>query len=214
MRIILLFLLSFLVMPANAQRRLGGEPGKFDFYVLALSWSPSFCEGRERRGMQCAGDKPFSFVVHGLWPQFTKGFPEFCAVPAPDLDRRTVSSMLDIMPAPNLVKHEWEKHGTCSGLTPYAYFENVRKARAAVKIPAKYENPQDYITVSPQELEEDFIKVNPTLKHDMIAVQCNRQRVSEIRVCMGKDFRFISCEETDRRACKTDKITLPPARRG
>jgi ribonuclease T2 len=81
------------------------EPSQFDFYVLSLSWSPSFCAASaerdfERRpSLQCGG-RPYSFVVHGLWPQYEKGFPEYCQVPAPRLNRNIVSSMLDLMPAP------------------------------------------------------------------------------------------------------------------
>ena len=86
---------------------------------------------------QCGG-RPFSFVVHGLWPQYEQGFPSFCQVPAPRLDRAIVGSMLDLMPSPRLIFHEWDRHGTCSGLSPHAYFEAVRKARAVVKIPADY----------------------------------------------------------------------------
>ena len=119
-----------------AQDRRQNEPGQFDFYVLALSWSPSFCEASGERGtppQQQCGARPYSFVVHGLWPQYEKGFPEFCQQPAPRLNRNIVASMLDLMPAPRLIFNEWDRHGTCSGLGPNAYFENVRKARAAVK---------------------------------------------------------------------------------
>src|SRR5688572_2676514 len=98
-----------------AQDRRQNQPGQFDFYVLALSWSPSFCEAAAERGNppkeQC-GVRPFSFVVHGLWPQYEKDFPEFCQNPAPRLDRNIVSSMLDLMPAPRLIFHQWDKHGT------------------------------------------------------------------------------------------------------
>ena len=48
------------------------------------------------------------------------------------------ASMLDLMPAPGLIFNEWDKHGTCSGLGPRAYFETIRKARAAVKIPPEF----------------------------------------------------------------------------
>ena len=66
---------------ASAQDRRQNAPGEFDFYVLSLSWSPSFCEAASERGrsgrsqdVQCGG-RPFSFVVHGLWPQYERGFP-------------------------------------------------------------------------------------------------------------------------------------------
>ena len=60
--------------------------------------------------------RPYSFVVHGLWPQYERGFPRDCQVPSPRLYREIMTSMLDLMPAPRLVYHEWDQHGTCSGL--------------------------------------------------------------------------------------------------
>src|SRR5580704_5376656 len=69
---------------ASAQDRRQNNPGEFDYYVLSLSWSPSFCEEAQERGnggrsqqQQCGG-RPFSFVVHGLWPQYERGYPEYC----------------------------------------------------------------------------------------------------------------------------------------
>ena len=77
------------------------QPGQFDFYVLALSWSPSFCQASAERGReaaeQCGTARPYSFVVHGLWPQYERGFPRACEVPAPRLNRELMSSMLDLM---------------------------------------------------------------------------------------------------------------------
>ena len=122
-RAVLAALVLAVAAPASAQDQRQNEPGQFDFYVLALSWSPSFCEAAAERGglrnasAQC-GARPYSFVVHGLWPQYTKGFPEYCHVPAPRLDRGIVSSMLDLMPAPHLIFNEWDRHGTCSGVSP------------------------------------------------------------------------------------------------
>src|SRR5690349_8550604 len=105
---VLLSLGCALAQTAEQVAKRQNEPGQFDFYVLSLSWSPSFCDAggdRSRRQPEC-GERPYSFVVHGLWPQYDKGFPEFCQVPAPRLDRNIVSSMLDLMPAPRLIFHE------------------------------------------------------------------------------------------------------------
>ena len=200
---------------AEAQDRRQNQPGQFDFYVLSLSWSPSFCEAAGERGtppqQQCAA-RPYSFVVHGLWPQYEKGFPEFCQQPAPRLDRNIVSSMLDLMPAPRLIFNEWDKHGTCSGLSPNAYFESVRRARALVKIPDAYIEPKALLTVTPDEVEEAFVAANPGLARDAVAVTCDSRRLSEVRICLGKDLRFRACPEIDARACRRDKIVMPPVR--
>jgi ribonuclease T2 len=206
--------------PASAQDRRQNAPGEFDYYVLSLSWSPSFCEAASERGRggrsqqaQC-GERPFSFVVHGLWPQYEHGFPEYCQRPSPRLDRNIMSSMLDMMPAPGLIFNEWDKHGTCSGLGARAYFETIRKARAAVKIPADYLQLTDPKTVAPAEIEDAFIKANPGLDNAAIAVTCDSTRLSEVRICLSKDLQFRDCEEIDRRACRRDQVVMPPMRGG
>ncbi len=200
---------------ASAQDSRQNEPGKFDFYVLALSWSPSFCEARGERApqMQC-GERPYAFVVHGLWPQYERGFPEYCQQPAPRLERNIVSQMLDLMPAPRLIFNEWDKHGTCSGLSARAYFENIRKARALIKIPADYTDVRAPLTVTPSEVEEAFVKANPGLTQEAMAVTCNSQRLSEVRICLTRELRFRDCPEVDRRACRRDKLVMPPVRGG
>jgi ribonuclease T2 len=201
--------------PAQEQQQQRSQPGKFDFYVLALSWSPSFCKDSEERGReaneQCRG-RPYSFVVHGLWPQHERGFPRDCQVPAPRLNRDTMTSMLDLMPAPRLIYHEWDSHGTCSGLAAEAYFNLVRKARETVKIPETYTAPKAALTVSPDDVEEAFVKANPGLSRTGVAVTCGGTRLSEVRICLGKDLKFRDCAEIDRRACKRDKLLMPPVR--
>ena len=169
-RIVLrLALLALLLTPraATAQDSPQNAPGRFVFYVLSLSWSPSFCaEAAERNArsatanVQC-GPRPYSFVVPGLWPQYDDGFPEYCRVPAPRLYHGIVSSMLDLMPAPRLIYDEWDRHGTCSGQSPRAYFDTVRKARAVVKIPPEFTDRKEPLSVTPRAVEEAFIKANP-----------------------------------------------------
>ena len=203
---------------ASAQDRRQNAPGEFDFYVLSLSWSPSFCEEAEERGNggraqgQCSG-RPYSFVVHGLWPQYERGYPEYCQRPSPRLARNIMTSMLDLMPAPGLIYNEWDKHGTCSGLDERVYFETIRKARAAIKIPEEFQQLSEPKTISPADLEDAFVKVNPGLSTSAISVTCNRTRLSEVRICLSKDLQFRACEEIDRRACKRDEVTMPPVRR-
>jgi ribonuclease T2 len=206
--------------PASAQDRRQNAPGEFDFYVLSLSWSPTYCEEASERGrtgrsqqVQCGG-RPFSFVVHGLWPQYERGFPDYCQRPAPRLDRNIVSSMLDLMPAPGLIFNEWDKHGTCSGLGARAYFETIRKARSAVKIPEEYLELSTPMTVAPAEVEDAFIKINPGLSTSAITVTCDKTRLSEVRICMSKDLQFRACEEIDRRACRREQVVMPAIRGG
>jgi ribonuclease T2 len=209
------FLLTPLSAPAQNQRQ--ETPGQFDFYVLSLSWSPSFCAAAAERGRaratnaQC-GVRPYSFVVHGLWPQYERGFPEYCQLPAPRLEHRIVASMLDLMPAAHLIFNEWDRHGTCSGQTPRAYFEMVRKARAAVKIPPDYTDVHEPLTVTPGDVEDAFINANPGLSPRAIAIVCARNRLTEVRLCLSKDLQFRDCPGIAKRSCRRDQLVMPPTR--
>jgi ribonuclease T2 len=204
---------------AAAQGRRDGEPGQFDFYVLSLSWSPSFCAAAAERGsgrvpsLQC-GARPFSFVVHGLWPQYERGFPENCQVPSPRLDHRIVDGMLDLMPAPRLVYNEWDKHGTCSGLPARDYFATIRKARGAVTIPPDYVSLQKPLSVTPDAVEDAFIKANAGLAKGDIAIECDRRRLTEVRLCLSKDLKFRACPQVVKRSCRRDNVVMPPLRGG
>jgi len=210
-------LLALMASGVQAQNRSRGEPGKFDFYILSLSWSPSYCasvEERSRRDDRQCGSRPFAFVVHGLWPQYERGFPSYCTVPAPRIGRALADGMLDLMPSPRLVYHEWDRHGTCSGLSATAYFDAIRQARAKVKIPDAYSRLEKPTQVSPAEVTENFLKANPSLAREDIAVTCDSKRLTEIRICLDKDMSFRACPDVRQRACRRDKVLMPAVRGG
>ena len=207
--------LGTLIGVADAQYRRQNTPGQFDYYVLALSWSPSFCEtatGNARR-QQC-GARPFSFVVHGLWPQYERGFPESCLVPPPRLERNIMRSMLDLMPAPGLVYHEWDQHGTCSGLQPREYFDLVRRAREKLTIPEQYSHPTVPLSVTPGQVIDAFVSANDGLSPEGITVACDRRRLREVRVCFTRDLKYRDCSPSAQRACRSERLIMPPVRAG
>nr|WP_246544548.1 ribonuclease T2 [Ancylobacter dichloromethanicus] len=209
-----LVLAALLLCPTPTSAQQKGEPGRFDHYVLTLSWSPSYCEamGARAEPAQCGRARPFAFVVHGLWPQYERGWPQDCLVPAPFVPEPVLRSMLDIMPSRRLVLHEWRKHGTCSGDDATAYFATVRRAYRHVTIPEAFRRLDDYRMVAPGEVEAAFRAANPGLAPDMIAVACDRRRLTEVRICMDRALGFTPCEEVDRRACRASRVVMPPSR--
>jgi ribonuclease T2 len=214
--VVLMGALGLLAGTALAQDPGHDEPGQFDFYVLSLSWSPSFCDavgGRARRQAQCA-NRPYAFVVHGLWPQYERGFPQWCQVPPPALPHSIMTSMLDLMPAPQLIYHEWDAHGTCSGLEPGEYFDTVRKARAAVKVPPEYSDLTSALTVSPEDVTSAFVAANAGLTANSIVIECDKRRLREVRICLTKDLAFRECPNLARRTCRRAAIMMPPVRGG
>lgn len=211
---------SAAIPPAADAGRTGdgrlAEGNGFDFYVLSLSWSPSYCEaeGEDANRQQCASGRPYAFVVHGLWPQFEKGYPETCATDDPTVPDGLVRSLYDLMPSAGLIRHQWRKHGTCSGLSQADYFAVLRAAREKVAIPGAYRRLDDYMTVDPDAVERDFRDANGGLPGDGVAVTCDRRYLREVRICMTRDLSFRPCPEVDRRACALDRTVMPPVRGG
>ena len=99
---------------------------------------------------------------------------------------------------------------TCSGLQARSYFETIRKARALIKIPQEYLDLAAPKTVTPAAVEDAFIKANPGLTNAGVAITCNRNRLSEVRICLSKDLQFRACDEVDHQACRRDEVTMPP----
>lgn len=194
------------------------ENRTFDFYLLALSWSPTYCGSPvgEADGSQCGGGKRFAFIVHGLWPQYQSGWPEFCSTGEDSVPEETIAEMLPIMPSPQLIMHQWRKHGSCSGLTVEEYFSLTRALLARVRIPARYLSPTAPIVTSPRAVISDFVKSNRGLDPSMISLRCTfrrrQTRLSEVRLCFAPDGSFVSCGSNVQQTCKAPSLILPPVR--
>jgi ribonuclease T2 len=211
-------LLAFftLAMSATARHRQSSdaEPGTFDYYLLSLSWSPAFCLS-DPGAAECEGARRFGFIVHGLWPQYEKGWPEHCDVrqPVPD---QVVASIADIMPARGLVYHEWAAHGTCSGLDPANFFALVRRADAGITVPASLSAVTHQIEQSPAAIAAAFLHVNPKLAAQSIVVTCGRQdapRLREVHICLDRDLNPRACSaDVVRGACRAATLIVPPIR--
>lgn len=188
----------------------------FDFYVLALSWSPSYCEaeGEDANQQQCGAERPYAFIVHGLWPQFERGFPEDCPTDEPKVSNETLRTLYDLMPSAGLIRHEWTSHGSCSGLSQSDYFAVLRMAREKVQIPERFRRLDDYLTVAPEDAESAFLKTNGGMPGDGVAVTCDKRYLREVRICLTRELGFRSCPEIDRRECRLDKAVMPPVRGG
>lgn len=204
---------------AQAQERprevRGGAAGEFDFYVLALSWSPGFCEFEgDRRGLdQCAPGRRLGFVVHGLWPQFNRGYPTECGPAGRMPGRAALEQAADVFPSRELAAYQWRKHGTCSGASPMVYFADVRRAREAVRIPDEVTLPRADLRMAPLALERAFAAANPGLRPDMMGLACRRGALQEVRICFDRGLRdFRSCPEIDEGGCRTGEITIPAPR--
>jgi len=209
-------LFSLAVLAAWGQNRNAprGKAGEFDFYLLSMSWSPQYCASPagERDAAQCGGPRGYEFVLHGLWPQYERSWPQFCST-SQTLSNSLVEKMIDIMPSRRLIRQEWEKHGVCTGLSAADYFGKARAAFSGIKIPAALQSPKNVRTVAPAKIREEVLAANPGLAKDAVTVNCAGRFLSEVRVCLGKDMKGRACSaEVAKQACRTAEIIVQPVR--
>lgn len=184
----------------------GGQPGNFDYYVLALSWSPEFCHNHADKS-ECRG-RHYGFVVHGLWPQFAQGYPENCSDHTSDT---SLPESVDVMPPdPELIRHEWDTHGTCSGLDPGAYFQLIRRAFASVKVPSRFEHPTHSFSIAPLEVKREFLAANPRLQNEDMMVGCGNNYLTSVSICLTKSLEPTACGSLH--DCRANVIRVPPVR--
>lgn len=195
--------------------------GQFDYYALVLSWSPSHCATLQRDDYepQChrKDGRRYNFVLHGLWPQYERGFPGDCRIgQRPFVPERVIDDVIDVMPSKPLIIHEYRKHGTCSGMEPARYFETAERLYRTIKIPSRYINPYEAQTVSPEAIIDEFLAENPQLKRDMIAVSCDgsRNRLKDVRICLSPKGEPRTCgkNENQRKLCSSAGMFVPPVR--
>lgn len=211
--------LACLLGGANAPARHhsrsgGGSAGEFDYYLLSLSWSPAFCLDSPDAA-ECNGPRRFGFIVHGLWPQGDRNSPQHCDAPARVPDD-VVDAISDLMPSRSLVYHEWSAHGSCSGLPPADFFSLVRRARAAVVIPAELAAPGSPIERTADSLAAAFLRANPRFPAGAVLITCSRQdvpRLREVRICLDRDLAPRACSGYALRgACRSADLIVPPVR--
>ncbi|MEO0822146.1 MAG: ribonuclease T2 [Pseudomonadota bacterium] len=185
----------------------------FDYYVLALSWQPSWCarEGDERNAPSCRDGSAQGFKLHGLWPQHEDGWPEYCRTRQRDPARAETAAMADIMGSPGLAWHQWKKHGRCSGLPARDYFAASRAAYTAIRRPKALRGLDRAVRIDPDVVEEAFLEANPDLDPAAVVVTCRERMIAEVRICLDRDLEPRPCSGPAARAC-TRTATLPPLR--
>ena len=140
-----------------------GCPGNFDSYVLEQSWQPEFCHGHGAQYPGCNNVAPGAYMaghltLHGLWPQYAAArsgstYPFNCSSSekfdpaALDKVRGGRAALIEYWPnvksSPSdwqsyegFWTHEWDKHGTCTGMSQRDYFEAALEQLQKLGTPA------------------------------------------------------------------------------
>lgn len=212
MRVLVLVLCGLIA--ASTASANGERAGVFDYYVLSLSWSPTWCaiEGDARQSPQCDADADFGWVLHGLWPQYHRGWPSYCPTVERNPSRAMTNDMADVMGTAGLAWHQWNKHGVCTGLSASQYYSLSREAFDSVVRPPVFRQLDKPVRLPAKVVEEAFIKANPQLEADMITITCKDGRIQEARICLSKSLELVPCGRDVIRDCTATDALFEPIR--
>jgi len=190
----------------------GEKAGKFDYYVLALSWSPTWCalEGDARNSPQCDASADYGWVLHGLWPQYHRGWPAHCPTAERPPTRSMTEEMTDIMGSSGLAWYQWKKHGSCSGLSAPAYYALARDAYESLARPDVFRKLKDPVKLPASVVEQAFLKANPGLEPDMLTITCRAGRIQEARLCLSKSLDPVPCGRDVVKDCQMENALFDP----
>lgn len=166
----------------------------FDYYVLALSWSPDYCatSGYDDP-QQCSIGKKLGFVLHGLWPQNNKGYPSNCSTEK--MTAEVKAQFPNLYPSTSLYDHEWQKHGTCTGLSPAQYLGFSKQIKESVVIPDAFRAPQQPFRTTVNDMKTQFTQANPGFESSDFEVNCSGSGrfLTELDVCFSREGQPVSC---------------------
>ncbi|MBF0784863.1 ribonuclease [Muribacter muris] len=178
-----------------AQDKLGqNRTAKVDYYMLALSWSPGFCEIQKHKNegdtprhlqYQCGEESQFGWVIHGLWPQSRQArepadHPRFCQGDLPPLPVALIKQYLPESPGAALLQGQWEKHGACAFDSAEQYFAKQKALFDRLVLPNE--------AMSRKALFQWLKSHNPELKTAYLGASKN-----ELYICYDRHWNVMDC---------------------
>ena len=208
-------ILFVLLLTAQSVLADGERAGEFDYYVLSLSWSPNWCalEGDDRGSPQCEKGSGFGWVLHGLWPQFERGWPSYCSTNERNPSRADTAAQATLYGSAGSAWHQWNKHGRCSGLSSNDFYSLSRQAYDRVVRPEVFRKLSEPVKLPASVVEEAFLEQNPQLSKDQITITCKRGRIQEARICLTRELEPRRCGNDVIRDCTLSDAGFAPLRR-
>lgn len=185
---------------------------KFDFVVLALSWSPTYCASSAKRGesAQCQNSIHRGFVVHGLWPQALDGARLRCSAGKSEFSKALFERALEVFPDLYLAQSQWQRHGQCFGFSADAYLERTNVAKSKIVVPDRLRALEQPMSLAAEDLRKEFSRANSGLPLDAISVSCRKSALVEVLICMKSDLStFESCPQIAKRSCRASSMQIP-----
>ena len=167
----------------------------FEFYVFASEWRGSVCSYNK-----CSLDSAPSFWnIHGLWPSDGSRGVNFCTDEKFDpsqlngLESSVAKYWSSLYSNDNSFHgHEWQKHGTCSGMDQETYFSTTIQLALHLDVYGTLSSAG--IVPGSKASCQDVAKAL-TSKYQVSSFTISAQNgyLSQIELCVSKDLKVTEC---------------------
>lgn len=218
---ILIFLISLIVVSNSSSyvyppkiKQNCSKDYNFDYYILALRWPVTECLSKDK----CLKYNQ-EWLIHGLWPNRNDGtYPQNCCsdekfdlkelIPIENQLKEDWPNLLKNHADDSLWRHEWTKHGTCSRTKPFQYFNTTLELYKKFTID-KWLKQENVIPSNDKTYSGDSI-INVISKKIgfNIEIECenNKEYLSQINICVGKNFNVFDCQKEHKSSCNNQII--------
>ncbi len=185
--------------------------GDFDYYILSLSWNAGWCEveGNAKGAESCEKGQDRAFSMHGLWPQYHDGWPQFCSTHQSNPSRAETGRQAELFGSSGSAWHQWNKHGRCTGLSYQDYYATAQTMFDEFQQPEIFMQITKPLEIAPNVIEDAIIEANPELTGEGIAVICKSGALIEVRVCYDREFEPMACVGNAARDCSYSPEVMP-----
>lgn len=122
----------------------------------------------------------------------------------------TVDHMLNFMPSRSLIQHEWQEHGTCSGLSAQEYFAQAEQAYTHLQVPPQYRNLNQRRQFDVSDVEKSFAEANGA-PAEAFRISCHAGELVNLEVCVDKNLQYRSCTQSVRE-CPVGQVDMQAPR--
>jgi len=177
-------------------------------YTLAISWSPQFCKEQGGTSLQCGAGNRFGFVLHGLWPDGAgKEWPQYCRS-VELLPEATIRANLCSTPSPQLLQHEWAKHGSCMNVSADDYFRRSAGLFRRLRFPdLEALSRRRGLTVAT--LSTAIARANPGVAPGMMRITTKKGGwLDEVWLCLDLNFAYRQCRRGSGGASPNSRVRI------
>lgn len=118
-----------------------------------------------------------------------------------------------VMPDKQLRDEDWQRNGSCTGMTPTVYFRTIATYAQRLKIPSELASPRDTV-LTKSYIVSKLQQLNPGLTEKSLLLRCTAEPgrelpvLTELRSCYNTQGQYDTCPAYIKSNCPSSVVIL------